>query len=214
MRKVIIQLCWVVIVTILAYACYSYNMVPENKQEYEEEINAEKYSIPNIELEKISANEILVKEKRVQFEGVSDDTLRWYADQIEKCPDYLLATVEEIHIVTHDRLLELRPDASNKIIGYHKHYGSYSKIILSDYKTDDRTVFLHEAIHAYDAQYGITEMPKFQNIYATEGLDYDERVSDVKEYFAYSYVDYLTDNLNKSKYPLTAEFYQNTNYEK
>lgn len=27
-------------------------------------------------------------------------------------------------------------------------------------------------------------------------------------------MDYLTDNLNKSKYPLTAEFYQNTNYEK
>lgn len=214
MRKFIIQLCWIMIIVILGYTCYSYNMVLENQQAYEEEVKTKKYSIPNIELEKVSENEILVKGKIVQFEGVSDDTLKWYADQIEKCPDYLLVTAEEIHIVTHDRLLELRPDASNKIIGYHKHYGSYSKIILSDYKTDDRTVFLHEAIHAYDAQYGITEMPEFQNIYATEGLDYDERVSDVKEYFAYSYVDYLTNNFNKSKYPLTAEFYQNLNYGK
>lgn len=214
MRKFIIQLCWIMIIVILGYTCYSYNMVLENQQAYEEEVKTKKYSIPNIELEKVSENEILVKGKIVQFEGVSDDTLKWYADQIEKCPDYLLSTVEEIHVVTHDRLLELRPDASDKTIGYHKHYDSYSKIILSDYKTEDRTVFLHEAIHAYDAQYGITEMPEFQNIYATEGLDYDERVSDVKEYFAYSYVDYLTDNLNKSKYPLTAEFYQNTNYGK
>lgn len=203
----------VIAVTILGYTCLNYEMAIEEQKALEEEINERKYAVPDIELEKISDTQIKVRDKIVQYENVSDDTLKWYADQIEKCPDYLLSTVDEIHIVTRERLLELKPESKSTTIGFHKHYGTYSIVVLSEYKTTDRTVFLHEAIHAYDAQYEITDSPEFQSIYQAEGLEYDERAKNIKEYFAYSYTDYLTHDFNRSKYPQTTEFYKKLDQE-
>ena len=90
----------------------------------------------------------------------------------------------------------------------YRHYDCKS---LTDYETEDQTVFEHEAIHAYDAEYGITKQAAFINIYQLEGLDYDERADDIKEYFAYSYVDFLEDKLDKDQYPETYTFYANLN---
>lgn len=208
MREVLQRLCLLSVVLIIFGTALNFNQIPWNLEQYNLQKSQELYEVPDIELKKISDTQIKVKDKIIQFENVSDNTLKWYADQMEKCPNYLFETVDEIHIVTRKRLLELKQESKSTTIGFHKHYGTYSIVVLSDYKTTDRTVFLHEAIHAFDVQHTITSSLEFQNIYQAEGLEYDERAKDIKEYFAYSYVDYLMKDFDYSKYPLTTEFYK------
>lgn len=208
MREILQKLCLLLVIILIFGTALNFNQIPWSLESYNLQERQDMYQIPDIELKMISNTQIKVKDKIIQFENVSDNTLKWYAYQIEKCPDYLLSTVDDIYIVTRDRLLELKPESKSTTIGFHKHYGTYSIVVLSDYKTTDRTIFLHEAIHAFDAEYNITASPIFINIYETEGQNYDTRAKNIKEYFAYSYSDYLTHDFNSSEYPQTTEFYK------
>ena len=203
------------IIGIVALLFISIPFVRYAKMKEIEAIQSEKeqiqYKIPDIELNKISNKQMLVRNFIVNYSNVSDEILKRYAYQIENCPQYLLETVDEILIIPHSELTKFNPNCTDTTIASHVHRESFSTIYLTDYETEDQTVFEHEAIHAYDAEYGITKQAAFINIYQLEGLDYDERADDIKEYFAYSYVDFLEDKLDKDQYPETYTFYTNLN---
>lgn len=210
LRKIMQFLCVFTIIYSILFGYTEYREIT-NLEQVQSKINEKNNAFQDIELNKISNNQILVRNFIINYSNVSDDTLKWYAKQIEECPAYLFNTVDEIFIISHEQLLANNKNRNEDTIACHVHNNSYSVIYLSDYETSDQTIFEHEAIHAYDAEYGITNQLSFISIYQAEGLNYDERADDIKEYFAYSYVDFLEYKLDKEEYPKTYAFYLTLN---
>ena len=77
------------------------------------------YKIPDIELNKISNKQMLVRNFIVNYSNVSDEILKRYAYQIENCPQYLLETVDEIFIIPHSELTKFNPNCTDTTIASH-----------------------------------------------------------------------------------------------
>ena len=100
MREILQKLCLLLVIILIFGTALNFNQIPWSLESYNLQERQDMYQIPDIELKMISNTQIKVKDKIIQFENVSDNTLKWYAYQIEKCPDYLLSTVDDIYIVT------------------------------------------------------------------------------------------------------------------
>ena len=175
-------------------------VLSENYQNYqiEKEIN-------NVTLNYLDSSHISVRGKCVSFHGVDESVLKYHVYEIINCPDYLFDCVETIEIVPSNELEEDRDN--ERVVASHYHKGDNSKVVLTDKIRYELHPFLHEAIHAFDADFDITSSEEFLKIYEKD-KGYDERADEPTEHFAYSYTSYLSnDEDTMSRIPETKKFY-------
>ena len=159
---------------------------------------------------------ILVRNHVVYLEGnVSQNAIDEYVKEINACPQYLLDMVDKIVIASQD-VMEAQYQANNTdtdtIVGHTQYIDGNAITILNGTTlgdTDD--VFIHEAVHAYDAKAGISKIKQFKTIYKQEKGNASKYADkNEAEFFAYTYTEYVTkgkDELKKTC-PKIAEFYE------
>lgn len=159
---------------------------------------------------------ILVRNHAVYLQGnVSQEAIDKYVKEINICPQYLLDMVDKIVIASQD-VMESEYQANNTdtdtVVGHTQYIDGNAIVILNATNTGDTDdVFIHEAVHAYDAKANISKIKQFKSIYKKEKNSASKYADkNESEFFAYTYTEYVTkgkDELKKTC-PKVAEFYE------
>lgn len=159
---------------------------------------------------------ILVRNHAVYLQGdVSQEAIDKYVKEINICPQYLLDMVDKIVIASQD-VMESEYQANNTdtdtVVGHTQYIDGNAIVILNATNTGDTDdVFIHEAVHVYDAKANISKIKQFKSIYKKEKNSASKYADkNESEFFAYTYTEYVTkgkDELKKTC-PKVTEFYE------